>query len=51
MRIGELLREMPQARVLACTATATPVVRDICASLHGVWGEAALDAGEPRVRH
>ena len=28
MKIGELLEEMPDARVLACTATATPVVRD-----------------------
>ena len=42
------------ARHLQCLAMhpdATPVVRDICASLHGAWGEAALDAGEPRVRH
>jgi ATP-dependent DNA helicase RecQ len=28
MLIGDLLRVVPQARVLACTATATPVVRD-----------------------
>ncbi len=28
MQIGELLKELSQARVLACTATATPVVRD-----------------------
>lgn len=28
MKIGELLVSQPQARVLACTATATPVVRD-----------------------
>ena len=28
MRIGELLAELPAARVLACTATATPIVRD-----------------------
>jgi ATP-dependent DNA helicase RecQ len=28
MQIGELLRELPRVRVLACTATATPVVRD-----------------------
>jgi ATP-dependent DNA helicase RecQ len=28
LQIGELIRSMPQARVLACTATATPVVRD-----------------------
>ena len=27
-QIGELLRTMPAARVLACTATATPIVRD-----------------------
>jgi ATP-dependent DNA helicase RecQ len=28
MQIGGVLRELPDARVLACTATATPVVRD-----------------------
>jgi len=28
LEIGALLRELPSARVLACTATATPVVRD-----------------------
>ncbi len=28
MQIGELLALLPEARVLACTATATPVVRD-----------------------
>ncbi len=28
LEIGELLAELPQARVLACTATATPLVRD-----------------------
>ncbi len=28
LQIGELVREHPDARVLACTATATPVVRD-----------------------
>lgn len=28
MRIGELIRDLPDARVLACTATATPIVRD-----------------------
>jgi ATP-dependent DNA helicase RecQ len=28
LQIGELLSELPEARVLACTATATPVVRD-----------------------
>ncbi len=28
MQIGQVLRELPKARVLACTATATPVVRD-----------------------
>jgi len=28
LEIGALLREVPGARVLACTATATPVVRD-----------------------
>jgi ATP-dependent DNA helicase RecQ len=35
MEIGGLLAELPGARVLACTATATPVVRDeILARLH-----------------
>ena len=28
MQIGEVLQELPGSRVLACTATATPVVRD-----------------------
>jgi ATP-dependent DNA helicase RecQ len=28
LKIGELIEAMPDARVLACTATATPVVRD-----------------------
>ena len=28
LQIGDLLRALPHARVLACTATATPVVRD-----------------------
>jgi ATP-dependent DNA helicase RecQ len=28
MQLGELLTDLPDARVLACTATATPVVRD-----------------------
>jgi ATP-dependent DNA helicase RecQ len=28
LQIGGLLAELPKARVLACTATATPVVRD-----------------------
>ncbi|MCX5740757.1 MAG: RecQ family ATP-dependent DNA helicase, partial [Proteobacteria bacterium] len=28
MQIGALLAELPKARVLACTATATPIVRD-----------------------
>ena len=28
LRIGDLLQALPDARVLACTATATPVVRD-----------------------
>jgi ATP-dependent DNA helicase RecQ len=28
LQIGELLGELPNARVLACTATATPIVRD-----------------------
>ncbi|MFT5697111.1 MAG: ATP-dependent DNA helicase RecQ [Myxococcota bacterium] len=28
MQIGNLLKDLPNARVLACTATATPIVRD-----------------------
>lgn len=28
LQIGEVISELPKARVLACTATATPVVRD-----------------------
>ncbi len=28
MQIGNVLKELPNARVLACTATATPIVRD-----------------------
>ena len=28
LQIGELIRDLPGSRVLACTATATPVVRD-----------------------
>jgi ATP-dependent DNA helicase RecQ len=28
LQIGELLADLPEARVLACTATATPLVRD-----------------------
>jgi len=28
MQIGQILQQLPNARVLACTATATPVVRD-----------------------
>ncbi len=28
LQIGNLIEDLPQARVLACTATATPVVRD-----------------------
>ncbi len=28
MRIGAVLKDLPNARVLACTATATPIVRD-----------------------
>lgn len=28
MQIGEVVRSLPKARVLACTATATPIVRD-----------------------
>jgi hypothetical protein len=36
---------------LALHPDAAPVVRDICASLHGAWGEAACRAGQTQVRH
>ncbi|MEM8882741.1 MAG: ATP-dependent DNA helicase RecQ, partial [Planctomycetota bacterium] len=39
MQIGDLLRALPHARVLACTATATPVVRDEILSRLGLPAE------------
>jgi ATP-dependent DNA helicase RecQ len=43
MELGALVREMPQARVLACTATATPVVRD------EILARLGLDAATPQL--
>jgi hypothetical protein len=42
------------ARHMQCLAAhpeAAPVLRDICASLHGAWGRAAAGTDQPRVRH
>ena len=42
------------ARHMQCLALhpdAAPVVRDICASLHGAWSHAGGDASQPRVSH
>jgi hypothetical protein len=36
---------------LALHPDAAPVLRDICASLQGAWGEAAAGAEHPQVRH
>ncbi|MDH5673226.1 MAG: RecQ family ATP-dependent DNA helicase [Myxococcales bacterium] len=41
MQIGELLAALPKARVLACTATATPIVRDEILSRLGLSGDTA----------
>jgi ATP-dependent DNA helicase RecQ len=43
MQIGEILEALPKARVLACTATATPVVRD------EILERLGLDAGTPQL--
>ena len=43
LQIGELLAAMPRARVLACTATATPVVRD------EILARLGLDATTPQM--
>jgi ATP-dependent DNA helicase RecQ len=43
MQIGEVLPILPEARVLACTATATPVVRD------EILGRLGLPADTPQV--
>ncbi len=42
-QIGELLAELPAARVLACTATATPIVRD------EILAKLGLDAATPQL--
>jgi ATP-dependent DNA helicase RecQ len=41
LEIGSLLAELPRARVLACTATATPVVRDEILARLGLPGDTA----------
>jgi ATP-dependent DNA helicase RecQ len=41
MQIGSVLTQLPNARVLACTATATPVVRDEIVSRLGLGPETA----------
>ncbi len=43
LQLGELLAEFPEARVLACTATATPVVRD------EILGRLGLEADTPQI--
>ena len=43
MELGALLRDFPKARVLACTATATPVVRD------EILGRLGLPADTPQL--
>ena len=43
MRIGDFLASLPRARVLACTATATPVVRD------EILGRLGLDPDTPQI--
>jgi ATP-dependent DNA helicase RecQ len=43
LQIGELLADVPSARVLACTATATPVVRD------EILERLGLDAETPQI--
>jgi len=43
LQIGEVLRQLPKARVLACTATATPVVRD------EILARLGLDPATPQI--
>jgi len=43
LQLGELLGDLPDARVLACTATATPVVRD------EILERLGLDASTPQL--
>ena len=45
LQLGELLAEFPAARVLACTATATPVVRD------EILERLGLEADTPQIVH
>jgi ATP-dependent DNA helicase RecQ len=45
LQLGELLADFPEARVLACTATATPVVRD------EILARLGLDAATPQKLH
>jgi ATP-dependent DNA helicase RecQ len=45
MQIGSVLAQLPRARVLACTATATPVVRD------EIIGKLGLGAETPQIVH
>jgi len=45
LQIGDLLRALPDARVLACTATATPVVRD------EILERLRLDPSTPQLVH
>ncbi|MDX2194159.1 MAG: ATP-dependent DNA helicase RecQ [Gemmatimonadales bacterium] len=45
LALGELVAELPGARVLACTATATPVVRD------EILARLGLPAGTPQAVH
>ncbi|HHH30311.1 MAG TPA: ATP-dependent DNA helicase RecQ [Polyangiaceae bacterium] len=42
LRVGEVLRELGPARVLACTATATPSVRDEIVSRLGLGDDTAV---------
>ncbi len=39
MQIGAMLREFPDARIMACTATATPIVRDEIITRLGLGSE------------
>jgi len=43
LQIGDLLEDFPRARVLACTATATPIVRD------EILERLGLDADTPQI--
>jgi ATP-dependent DNA helicase RecQ len=45
MQIGGMIADLPNARVLACTATATPIVRD------EILARLGLDADSPQLIH